>query len=41
LSYRPDGNGVSFQAVGVIPEGFRELLVGAPDYWAPLSFVGQ
>ena len=34
-------NGLAFQIVGVMPEGFRGLMVGAPDYWAPLSLLGQ
>jgi predicted permease len=34
-------NDVPFQIVGVMPEGFRGLVVGAPDYWAPLSLFGQ
>jgi predicted permease len=34
-------NGVPFEIVGVMPKGFRGLAVGAPDYWAPLSLVGQ
>ena len=35
-------NGVRFEIVGVMPEGFRGLAVGAPDdYWAPLTMLGQ
>jgi predicted permease len=34
-------NDVPFQVVGVMPEGFRGLTVAAPDFWAPLSAVGQ
>jgi predicted permease len=34
-------NGVPFQVVGVMPEGFRGLEVAAPDFWAPLSLLGQ
>jgi predicted permease len=35
-------NDASFHVVGVMPEGFRGLaVVAAPDYWAPLSLVGQ
>ncbi len=34
-------NGVSFQIVGVMPEGFRGLMVGSPDYWAPLTFLAR
>jgi predicted permease len=32
-------NGVPYEIVGVMPEGFRGLQVGAPDYWAPLSLM--
>ena len=31
---------VSFAIVGVMPEGFRGLAVGAPDFWAPLGQLG-
>ncbi len=34
-------NEVPFQIVGVMPEGFRGLTVAAPDFWAPLSLIGQ
>jgi predicted permease len=34
-------NGVSVQVVGVMPEGFRGLVVAAPDFWAPLSLLDQ
>ncbi len=34
-------NDVPFHVVGVMPEGFRGLTVAAPDFWAPLSAVGQ
>ncbi len=34
-------NGASFHVVGVMPEGFRGLAVFAPDYWAPLSLLGE
>jgi putative ABC transport system permease protein len=34
-------NRVPFQVVGVMPEGFRGLVVAAPDFWAPLSLLGQ
>ena len=34
-------NGVTFEVVGVMPAGFRGLAVGPPDYWAPLSMLGQ
>ena len=33
--------GVPFTIVGVMPEGFRGLAVGAPDCWAPLTTLGQ
>ena len=33
-------NRVPFHVVGVMPEGFRGLVVAAPDFWAPLSLVG-
>jgi predicted permease len=32
---------VPFQVVGVMPEGFRGLTVAAPDFWMPLSVLGQ
>ena len=34
-------NGAQVQVIGVMPEGFRGLTVAAPDYWAPLSLLGQ
>ena len=35
-------NGAQFRIVGVMPEGFRGLeAVAAPDFWAPLSALGQ
>jgi predicted permease len=34
-------NGLAFEIVGVMPQGFRGLAVGPPDYWAPLSMLGQ
>jgi predicted permease len=34
-------NGFTYQIVGVMPDGFRGLDVGPPDYWAPLSLLGQ
>jgi predicted permease len=34
-------NRVPFQVVGVMPERFRGLVVAAPDFWAPLSVLGQ
>ena len=34
-------NGVAFEIVGVMPEGFRGLAVAPDDYWAPLSMLGH
>jgi predicted permease len=35
-------NAASFTIVGVTPAGFRGLdIVAAPDFWAPLSLLGQ
>ncbi len=34
-------NGAQFEIVGVMPDGFRGLELGPPDYWAPLSLLGQ
>jgi predicted permease len=34
-------NGVQYEIVGVMPDGFRGLQVGGPDYWAPLSLLPQ
>jgi len=34
-------NDVPFQIVGVMPENFRGLTVAPPDFWAPLSLVGE
>jgi predicted permease len=34
-------SGRSFEIVGVMPEGFRGLGVGTPDYWGPLSLLGE
>ena len=35
-------NGLTFEIVGVMPEGFRGLaVVASDDYWAPLSMLGQ
>ena len=34
-------NGVRFEIVGVMPDGFRGLTVAPDDYWAPLSVIGQ
>jgi hypothetical protein len=33
--------GVSFEIVGVMPQGFRGLTVAPDDYWAPLSMLGH
>ena len=34
-------NGIRYDIVGVMPRGFRGLMVGTPDYWAPLSLIDQ
>jgi predicted permease len=34
-------NGVRYDIVGVMPQGFRGMTVSTPDYWAPLSMVDQ
>ena len=34
-------NGIQYEVVGVMPKGFRGLVVGTPDYWAPLSLMPQ
>jgi predicted permease len=34
-------NRTRFQVVGVMPEGFRGLTPAAPDFWAPLSLLGE
>jgi predicted permease len=34
-------NGFPYEVVGVMPESFRGLAVGPPDYWSPLSLLGQ
>jgi predicted permease len=34
-------NRARFHVVGVMPEGFRGLTVAAPDFWAPLSLLGE
>ena len=34
-------SGVTFEIVGVMPDGFRGLTVSADDYWAPLSILGH
>jgi predicted permease len=34
-------NGVLFEIVGVMPDGFRGLRLSPPDFWAPLALVGH
>ena len=34
-------NGRPFEIIGVMPEGFRGLEVGGPDFWAPLSLLAH
>jgi predicted permease len=34
-------NGVPCEVVGVMPENFRGLAGGTPDYWAPLALAGE
>jgi predicted permease len=34
-------NGLPYEIVGVMPEGFRGLRITPPDYWAPLALAGQ
>ena len=34
-------NGLTFEIVGVMPEGFRGLTLAPDDYWAPLSMLGH
>lgn len=34
-------NGIRYDIIGVMPKGFRGLVVGTPDYWAPLSLIEQ
>ena len=34
-------NGVPFEIVGVMPDGFRGLRLSPPDFWAPLALVGH
>jgi predicted permease len=41
LGHRLLVNGVTFEIVGVMPEGFRGLTVAPDDYWAPLSMLGH
>ncbi len=41
LGRRVSVNGVTFEIVGVMPEGFRGLAVAADDYWAPLPLLDQ
>src|SRR5262245_43742345 len=42
LGRRVRVNGLTFEIVGVMPEGFRGLaVIASDDYWAPLSMLGQ
>jgi predicted permease len=34
-------NGRPYEIVGIMPEDFRGLAIGPPDYWAPLALIGQ
>jgi predicted permease len=34
-------SGHPYTIVGVMPDGFRGLGLGPPDYWAPLTLIGQ
>jgi predicted permease len=34
-------DGVTFEIVGVMPDGFRGLAVAPDDYWAPISTIGE
>jgi len=34
-------HGAPFEIIGVMPAGFRGLMMSAPDFWAPLSTLGQ
>ena len=34
-------NGAPHEIIGVMPEGFRGLAVSAPDFWAPISLLGD
>jgi len=36
-----DVNGVPFRIIGVMPEGFRGLAFAPPDFWAPMSLLGE
>src|SRR5690606_38186538 len=41
LSRAVEVNDSAFQVVGVAPEGFRGLAIAPPDFWAPLSVLGD
>jgi predicted permease len=41
LGRRVRVNGLTFEIIGVMPEGFRGLTVAPDDYWAPLSMLGH
>ena len=34
-------NGAPHEIIGVMPDGFRGLIVSAPDYWAPLAMLAE
>jgi predicted permease len=34
-------NGLPYEIAGVMPDGFRGLGLGPPDYWAPVALAGQ
>jgi predicted permease len=34
-------NGLAFEVVGIMPDGFRGLTVAPDDYWAPLSMLAR
>ena len=34
-------NGLPYEVVGVMPDGFRGLAIGPPAYWAPLALAPQ
>ena len=34
-------NGLPYEVVGVMPEDFRGLAIGPPDYWAPFGLVSR